>query len=260
MLALKRNKTRKNDRAATPGSGSVTAQPSPEPAPVSSGKRWAFRLTALTLLPVGLLVGLELVLRLLGYGYPTAFFLSGKAGGQSILVENKKFGWRFFPREMARTPGAISMPARKPGGVCRIFILGESAAFGDPEPAYGFGRILEVLLQERYPGVRFEVVNAAMTAINSHVILPIARDCAAQDGDVWLVYMGNNEVIGPYGAGTVFGSSGASLLYHSPGRGPEDLEDRAMRRTDWRGLPACPQRTGQLGWHGNVPRQQSGPG
>jgi hypothetical protein len=44
-----------------------------------------------------------------------------------------------------------------------------------------------------------------MTAINSHVIRLIARDCAPREGDFWLVYAGNNEVIGPFGAGTVFG-------------------------------------------------------
>ncbi len=45
-----------------------------------------------------------------------------------------------------------------------------------------------------------------MTAINSHAILPIARECARCDGDLWIIYMGNNEMVGPFGAGTVFGS------------------------------------------------------
>src|SRR6185312_11577602 len=61
-------------------------------------------------------------------------------------------------------------------------------------------------LRERYPGTDFEVVCVAMTAINSHVILPIARECAKLDGDLWIIYMGNNEMIGPFGASTVFGS------------------------------------------------------
>jgi hypothetical protein len=94
----------------------------------------------------------------------------------------------------------------KPAGTCRIFIFGESAAQGDPEPAFGAGRYLEVLLRERYPGVNFEVVNVAITAINSHVIVPIARECARYQGDLWIIYMGNNEMIGPFGAATVFGA------------------------------------------------------
>ncbi len=56
------------------------------------------------------------------------------------------------------------------------------------------------------PQKRFEIINTAMTAINSHVILPIARDCARQHGDLWIIYMGNNEMVGPFGAATVFGA------------------------------------------------------
>jgi tetratricopeptide (TPR) repeat protein len=65
--------------------------------------------------------------------------------------------------------------------------------------------MLQAIMSLRHPGVRFEVVNAAMTGINSHTILPIARDCARAGGDIWVIYMGNNEVVGPFGAGTVFG-------------------------------------------------------
>ena len=57
-----------------------------------------------------------------------------------------------------------------------------------------------------------EFVNAAMTGINSHVIREIARDCAPHDGDFWLVYASNNEVIGPFGAGTIFGRRAPDLI------------------------------------------------
>src|SRR6185436_10564402 len=76
---------------------------------------------------------------------------------------------------------------------------------GDPKPAFGFGRYLQVLLNERYPGNDFEVICTAMTGINSHTVLPIATECAKYDGDLWIVYMGNNEMIGPFGASGVFG-------------------------------------------------------
>ena len=44
-----------------------------------------------------------------------------------------------------------------------------------------------------------------MTAINSHAIVPMARECARYHGDLWIIYMGNNELLGPFGASTVFG-------------------------------------------------------
>ena len=71
--------------------------------------------------------------------------------------------------------------------------------------------MLQAMLELRYPGTHFEIVNAAMTAINSNVILPIARDCASAGADIWVIYMGNNEVVGPFGAGTVFGQQAPPL-------------------------------------------------
>src|SRR5262249_23671621 len=40
-----------------------------------------------------------------------------------------------------------------------------------------------------------------------------ARDCARRHGDIWIVYMGNNEVVGPFGAGTVFGAQAPTLRF-----------------------------------------------
>jgi hypothetical protein len=105
---------------------------------------------------------------------------------------------------MARTPHETIIATPKPDGVYRIFLFGESAA-GDPEPDFGLARMLTVLLEARFPGTRFEVINAAVTAINSHVVRGIGASSLAHELDLWLLYMGNNEVIGPYGAGTVFG-------------------------------------------------------
>ena len=49
----------------------------------------------------------------------------------------------------------------------------------------------------------FEVINAAVTSMNSHVARRIAKDCAAHDPDVFIIFMGNNEVVGPYGPPTL---------------------------------------------------------
>jgi tetratricopeptide (TPR) repeat protein len=147
----------------------------------------------------------ELGLRLAGFGYPTAFLLPSSNQGKTTLVQNNQFGWRFFGARMSRQPHPISILKEKEPGTIRILILGESAAFGDPQPKYGLPRMLEALLESRHPGVKFEIVNAAMTGIDSHAIVPIARDCTRAQADVWVIYMGNNEVVGPFGAGTIFG-------------------------------------------------------
>jgi tetratricopeptide (TPR) repeat protein len=185
-------------------------QPISARAPVSKKRVWIFRVVALAS-PFLLLAALEGVLRVKGYGYPTTFFLRQRIGGQDFYVPNDRFGFRFFPPAIARTPFALRMQAKKPANICRIFLFGESAAQGDPDPTFGVGRYLHALLRERFPGKDFEVVCVAMTAINSHAILPIARECAGYEGDLWIVYMGNNEIVGPFGAGTVFGPQAPGL-------------------------------------------------
>jgi tetratricopeptide (TPR) repeat protein len=168
-------------------------------------------MAALIGIPVLALAAGELALRLAGFGYDTHLFKVERFNGQDYFMNNERFSERFFPPELARWPSPILMPVHKASNTFRIFIMGESAAQGDPQPAYGAGRYLEVLLRNRYPEANFEVVNVAITAINSHVILPIARECAEREGDLWIVYMGNNEMVGPFGAATVFGSQAPPL-------------------------------------------------
>jgi tetratricopeptide (TPR) repeat protein len=177
------------------------------------GRLWLFRLTASVLLPLSLLLLIELALRLAGFGYATTFLLPQEHGGKKVFVQNDRFGWRFFGREQSPQPTTFAFPRQKPADTIRIFVFGESAAFGDPQPDFGLPRMLHALLSQRFPGTRFEVINTAMVGINSHTILPIARDCARAGGDIWVLYMGNNEVVGPFGAGTVFGRQAATRAF-----------------------------------------------
>lgn len=173
--------------------------------PVRRGRRVVLRLGVALAVPLALVAAAELSLRLFGFGYPTGFFLEGTQQGRRIITENPHFGRRFFPAHLARTPQPLILTETKPADTCRVFLFGESAAMGDPDPDFGPARMLQTILRGRFPGKQIEVVNVAMTAINSHVVREIARECASRQGDVWVIYMGNNEVIGPFGAGTVFG-------------------------------------------------------
>lgn len=181
-----------------------TLEPSATP-PMSRRKRALFTIVALVLVPAFLLGVLEAGLRTIGFGYPTSFFLTVRENGTNYLINNDKFGWRFFPKELARSPAPQKFAGAKAPGTYRIFVFGESAALGDPKPGYSMGRYMEVLLRERFPGAQFEVITAAMTAINSHAIVPIARECAKLNGDFWVVYMGNNEMAGPFGVNPISG-------------------------------------------------------
>ena len=170
-----------------------------------AGRRlWLFRIIALTVFPVLLLLVVELSLRIAGYGFSPHAIIKCQLNGADAYCDNVKFGWRFFPPNIARESEPFIFPSEKPDNTYRIFILGASAAQGTPEPAFNFGRILKEMLHDKYPAINFEIINTAMTAINSHVVLKIAKDSARYDPDLFIVYLGNNEVTGPYSAGTVY--------------------------------------------------------
>lgn len=158
----------------------------------------------MVLVPLVLLVLIEAGLRIAGYGFNASPMLSWKLDGRRATVDNFRFPWRFFPREISREFDPFLFIDDKPADTYRIFVLGSSAAQGVPDGAFVFGRILEVMLRESFPRIKFEVFNAALTAVNSHAVLPIARACVKHRADLLIVYMGNNEVVGPYGPGTVF--------------------------------------------------------
>lgn len=189
----------------------ASAAPSAPAAPRSRRRQWLFRLVAGAGIPLCLLLLVESGLRLAGYGYSTAYFHQTTIGGRDVWVGNQDFTLRFFPRALARELDRPMVAVGKPAGTTRIFVFGDSAAQGDPAPSFAFSRILEVMLRERHPTRRFEVINTAITAINSHVVLPIARECARLEPDLFVIYMGNNEVIGPYGPATVFTAAAQNL-------------------------------------------------
>ncbi len=176
--------------------------------PKSRGLWIAISAVFVPLLVLGVLEG---CLRLAGVGYPTSLLTPCTIQGKPASCYNLFFAAPFFPAGSVQTPRLYSIPSQKPPGTYRIFVLGESAAMGDPDPAYGFSRYLEVMLRERFPATKFEVVNTGSVAINSHVVLRIAQQLAEQKPDLFIIYSGNNEVVGPYGPGTVLTSSGMSI-------------------------------------------------
>jgi tetratricopeptide (TPR) repeat protein len=146
------------------------------------------------LIPVVLITLLEAGLRLGGYGHSTAYFELMEDG--RTLTTNPQFAWQFYSRETSTSPTPLLFPERKPPGAYRIIVLGESAAAGTPDPAFSFSRMLKLMLRRQYPSNQFEIINAAMRGVNSHIIRPIARESARLSPDLFIVYMGNNELIG----------------------------------------------------------------
>jgi tetratricopeptide (TPR) repeat protein len=88
----------------------------------------------------------------------------------------------------------------------------------------------------------FEMINTGMVAINSNVIRLIARGLAEYKPDFYIVYAGSNEVVGPYGPGTVLTSSllsrpiiRTSIFVRSTRLG-QLLTTAGAPRSEWRGM------------------------
>ena len=207
--------------------------------------RWRFwlpRIAFAIVAPILLLALTEGALRLFHVGYSTDLMEPCTIHGRPSSCYNLFFAAPFFPPGMIKTPQFFSIDPVKPQGTYRIVILGESAAMGDPDFAYGFGRYLEVMLRQRFPAMKFEVINTGIVAINSHVIRSIAQQLANYQPDLFIIYAGNNEVVGPYGPGSVLISSSpalpvvrASILVRSSRLGQLFMQT-ARPRSEWRGM------------------------
>lgn len=156
-----------------------------------------FRLALFILAPVVVLMVAEAFFRAVGYGIEPRFVLRDESNGRTVFRDNPDIGKLWFAPDLARSP--VPFVVGEKSNQVRVVVIGESAAMGDPAPAYGMAPALASILKHRYTNQAIEVINAAMTAIDSSVLAHIARDLAPLKPDLVLVYMGNNEIVGPFG-------------------------------------------------------------
>lgn len=154
------------------------------------------------------LAALEAVLRWMDVGRTTRFLVQRDIGGKTWHTPNRAFYQQFsalpLDRIMTWDDLDFQVPAVKADNTVRIFVFGSSAVFGPHTST----RILDVMLSEAFPEVRWEIYNAACPGMNSHVMRAAAKACSALEPDLYLVYMGNNEAVGPFGPTTALGQSG----------------------------------------------------
>jgi hypothetical protein len=164
---------------------------------------WLYRALLAIGGPLLVLAALELGLRLGGYGHSPAFLIPDP-DRPGFLRTNPAFASLFLPASFDLRPLNFRVAAQKPPNTLRVVVLGESAAQGVPVPSFGFAPQLRAQLRACYPGRNIEVIDTGIVAINSHVIYRIARDVRMLQPDWFVVYAGNNEVVGPYGPGCAY--------------------------------------------------------
>ncbi len=157
---------------------------------------------AMTLLiPVFFLIFLEAALRIFNYGGDTRLFVSTPNETSKYYGINRNVGRRYFnENSFIPSPRKDLFLKEKPKNGYRIFVLGGSTTAGFP---YGnnltFTRILNRRLSDTFPNRCIEVVNTAMTAINSYTLLDFMDEIIQQQPDAILIYAGHNEFYGALG-------------------------------------------------------------
>lgn len=165
------------------------------------------------LIPVAFFLAFEGVLRLFDYGEEIPEWVSTSEKFSDYIQLNPDIAKRYFhTMKNYPTPHFDGFHKVKPENDFRVFIMGGSTAAGFPYPMNGaFSRFVKRYLSLRYPGVEIEVVNLAISAINSYTLRDLMPGIVTQKPDLILVYAGHNEYYGALGAGSsqFWGSSRA---------------------------------------------------
>ena len=169
---------------------------------MSNMRNKLFTIITVVVIPVLFFVLVEFALRLVGVGTHYQYFNQIDIGGEAFYQENPDFADQFYPPSLNVGPLQNTFAAERSEDRLRVFVLGGSAAMGFPHKNHGVDRLLAAQLRALFPNRDVEVVNTAMTSVNSHVVYQVAKTLPAESADVAVILMGNNEVVGPYGPGT----------------------------------------------------------
>jgi lysophospholipase L1-like esterase len=159
---------------------------------------------ALPLVALGLAEG---VLRLYGWGgYPPFLRTAGTlpSGATVALVEPAASKPYFFanptrPGYAEETNFLLPKPA-----TVRIFIVGESAAKGYPQPRnLSMQSFLQEMLTDAWPDRKVEVISLGTTAVASFPLVYMVDDAVRYEPDLVVFYVGNNEFFGAYGVASI---------------------------------------------------------
>lgn len=165
-------------------------------------KNAIFTFITVVVVPLLFFVLLELGLVVFGVGKSFDYFYEIDIEGVPHYQENPDFADQFYPESLNIGPLENTFSEKRDDDLIRVFVLGGSAAQGFPHKNHGFDRLLDAQLRAAFPTKKIEVINTAMTSVNSHVVYAVANSIPDESADYAIILMGNNEVVGPYGPGT----------------------------------------------------------
>lgn len=148
------------------------------------------------------LLGIEGGLRLLGVAAPQPFFHEQRdRDGRLWMVSNPSVGDNWFHgaewEDLVRRPRYERFEADKPDGTFRVFVLGESSAYGTPlDDNATWATQLEFLLGASQDQWRVEVINVALRAVSADIYLDVLPELHRYQPDLLVLYAGHNEYYG----------------------------------------------------------------
>jgi len=179
--------------------------------PEISGKRKIIFYFISALIPLLLLLLLELSLHISGYGSRLDLFVKSR-NYPGYYEINQDVGRRYFSKFKKTSPSNDIFLIDKPENCYRVFVMGCSTTRGFPySMGMTFSRILNYRLQDAFPEKRIEVVNTAMTAVNSNTQLDFIDEILEMKPDAILIYTGHNEYYGALGVASV--ENGGNALW-----------------------------------------------
>lgn len=158
----------------------------------------------LFLIPFLFFLTVEFLLKAVNYGKDIPTWVQADSDLPNTLMLNNDIASRYFSKiKKVPNPATDGFDRIKKNNAIRIFVLGESSAAGYPyEPNAAFSKYIKQYLQLKYPDLKIEVINLAMSAVNSFTMLDIAKDIPEQKPDLVLIYAGHNEYYGALGVGS----------------------------------------------------------
>jgi tetratricopeptide (TPR) repeat protein len=182
------------------------ATPTKPATPISRRTRILFG-CAMVALPLVLLLAVEGALRVAGYGgYDRMLKKAGQVEGGTLVISDQAGAISYFFANRSR-PGyneQYNFLTPKPKGVFRIFLVGESAAKGYPEPRnLASSAFLEKMLTDAWPERKVEVINLGTTAVASFPVLGMLTEALEFEPDLVIIHTGHNEFFGAYGVSSI---------------------------------------------------------
>ncbi|RUA15924.1 MAG: hypothetical protein DSY83_06675 [Flavobacteriia bacterium] len=167
-------------------------------------KKILFRIIAAAL-PIILILLVEVVLRLFGYGEGYQLFNRVRGeNGVEYLVVNPNLSKKYFKDTDFRADSQSDLFLRqKTDSTFRVFVQGASTVVGYPfYRGASFPRLLKHRLSRTFPEKNVEVVNTGITAVNSYTLWDVTDKIIEQKPDLVIIYAGHNEYYGALGVGS----------------------------------------------------------